>query len=669
MSFSLLGKKQIVANLEATQSEYQSLCSSLSIIKSTKGYSPSDLAKEFIRSLKILNKNIDISLDSNQNMMLAVEEFFEQHVFTPPPAPSDYTHAERVRIRQAILDKAFLINHWQKAFPGIAVSLASAVNEKFLAFIPQTSSSDLKAKLFISLESCIPDINAQIEEFHGHFVKLQSDKKLGNLFVRRPQDIGTDAYAEELEKLSPYKATSKYFNLSPKFFSFLETKGVLDITDVQRNGHFWISAGSGHGKTQLLQNLIYHDLKRADAEGTGLCVIDGQGELIPKLLRSSALEPIKDRVVYIDANDVDYPIALNPLALLRDNASVSRKNRLKDLTFTKELFHYIFSAIVKRELTGKQKTVFDNAISLMQVVPGATLKTLLELFREPKSFTHFFNQVDALTKDFFTLDFHTGEYRQTRGELISRLNSICTESVLSQMLLSTENKIDFVQGIREGKIFLINSASNILGKDHGFFGRIFIALILMASRQVSDTANWKKKLFFTYMDEAQDYVDEDESVEELLDKTRKFGICLTFSHQRLDQLSKGVISALRANTNIKAFAKLGITDEAEAARTLRVEPDFVFNMKSEDRKGAEYAFITSSFKTGIKVFVPFGILESSASSSTATKNYIIKQSRSKYAYDPSRSAKAVPSPSSVRSYSGKSKNSSSGFAVGKAVKP
>ena len=44
--------------------------------------------------------------------------------------------------------------------------------------------------------------------------------------------------------------------------------------------HCHIVGGTGHGKTQLLQLLIHHDLVQAQDNASSIVVIDSQGDLI-----------------------------------------------------------------------------------------------------------------------------------------------------------------------------------------------------------------------------------------------------------------------------------------------------------------------------------------------------------------------------------------------------
>jgi len=82
-------------------------------------------------------------------------------------------------------------------------------------------------------------------------------------------------------------------------FEMLFTQPVpLRITHEERFNHMHIVGGSGAGKTQLLQNLILHDIQ-SDA---ALVIVDSQGDLIDKL---SHLEGIEDRLVLITPKDID----------------------------------------------------------------------------------------------------------------------------------------------------------------------------------------------------------------------------------------------------------------------------------------------------------------------------------------------------------------------------
>lgn len=82
--------------------------------------------------------------------------------------------------------------------------------------------------------------------------------------------------------------------------------------------HCHIIAGTGHGKTQLIQKLVLDDL---DA-GRGFMVIDSQGDVIRKISMLKVFDPdvedsLADKLVFINPEDVNFPAALNMSSLDR----------------------------------------------------------------------------------------------------------------------------------------------------------------------------------------------------------------------------------------------------------------------------------------------------------------------------------------------------------------
>lgn len=84
--------------------------------------------------------------------------------------------------------------------------------------------------------------------------------------------------------------------LSPLFSILLP----FSIPEQARCEHQWIVAGSGHGKTQLLQQMILDDINRADAPA--LIVIDSQGDMLRKIARLAVFES-SDHLVFVDPED------------------------------------------------------------------------------------------------------------------------------------------------------------------------------------------------------------------------------------------------------------------------------------------------------------------------------------------------------------------------------
>jgi hypothetical protein len=126
----------------------------------------------------------------------------------------------------------------------------------------------------------------------------------------------------------------------------------LQIPEESRFEHTLVLAGSGHGKTQLLQSMILNDLESIATGAKSVIVIDSQGDMIKNMLRLSMLSPsqfgsIADRVVLIDPNDVENPPALNlfdfGLDRLQQYEPVEREKMINGAI---ALYEYIFGALL-----------------------------------------------------------------------------------------------------------------------------------------------------------------------------------------------------------------------------------------------------------------------------------------------------------------------------------
>jgi hypothetical protein len=108
-----------------------------------------------------------------------------------------------------------------------------------------------------------------------------------------------------------------------------------------------ILGGSGHGKTQMLQNFFLTDLAKVGSGERSIIVMDSQGDLIHNILKLEAVGDILDRVVLIYPRDYDYPPALNlfdfGLDRLEQYSEVDQEMLVNGAI---SLFEYVFGAIL-----------------------------------------------------------------------------------------------------------------------------------------------------------------------------------------------------------------------------------------------------------------------------------------------------------------------------------
>ena len=370
----------------------------------------------------------------------------------------------------------------------------------------------------------------------------------------------------------------------------------IEIPESIRNEHMHILAGTGHGKTTLLEGMIKRDLDL----GVSVVLIDSQEQLIPKLLK---VVP-SDRLVYIDPTD--WPPAINLFA-----------------GGSTDLFEYIFSAF-ETKLTAKQRTVYRNVAKLCMALPNATIRTMHDILKngaEP-----YLEQVelDDVAEEFFRDQYNNRKlYGDTRVEVSGRLDTLLENQYFARMFSVTENKIDVGKLLDEGKVILVNTAKSVLKGASQIYGRFWIAQVANA---VTERTGAKHRRAYLYIDEVYDYLSEsdDRVLTDLFTQARKRELGIIVAHQQLSQLPTNIEAAIHTNTAVKAVGGLSAKDSATMAKEMRTIPEKIDSMKI-----GEFLIGVKHQKTCVTSTSP-GELDRLVSASTVNLERLRAEQRRKY---------------------------------------
>lgn len=397
-------------------------------------------------------------------------------------------------------------------------------------------------------------------------------------------------------------------------------KGLLDvpvpfrIPEDLRFEHCHIVGGTGHGKTQLMQKMILADLEAARRDGRSVIVIDSQGDLINKLQRLELFSPdvednLADRLVLIDPSDVEYPAALNLFDAHLDRVRhYSPADKERVLNGVIELYELFFGAFLGAELTQKQGVVFKYLARLMLAIPDATIHTLMHIMEDGRSFKSHMEHLDGSARYFFETEFFHPSFAATKKQVLRRLWGVLSTPAFERMFTQPRNKLDLFEAMNEGKIILVSTAKDLLKREGSqLLGRFFIAMITQAALERSTLKEYLRQPCFVYVDEAQEYFDD--NIETILNQARKYRVGLTLAHQTLDQLSPRLRSAILANTSMKCAGGVSAKDARALAEEFRTTPAFIERMK-RSRERTEFAlWVKQLTGQAIRLSVPLGFLE------------------------------------------------------------
>lgn len=388
--------------------------------------------------------------------------------------------------------------------------------------------------------------------------------------------------ADESE-LPPVELAETYLRGTP-FLDLFLTPVPFAIPEKARFEHHWIVAPPGAGKSTTLQYLISRDLVKVAAGEASVVVMESNRDLIKAVEGLKVFAPggaLDGKLVVIDAEDVEWPIALNLFDVgLSDTQSYSPAAREGFRNAVLSLYDYIFGALLSAELTSRQHTLFNFTIELLLNIPSATLDTLIDLM-QPGGLAQFQHHVAALDPDarrFFELKFNSREFDRTKEQVVDRLFAVKRIRTLSRMFAAPKSKFDFFAEMGAGKVILINVPLSLLQEDGvEIVGRFFISMILLAAHKRQLLPRSERLPCFVYIDECQDFIRRDPKIPVILDQARKLNVALILAHQRLQQLQPYVLDALYGATAIKFATKVSDAAAHALARDMRTTPDFILD--------------------------------------------------------------------------------------------
>jgi hypothetical protein len=440
------------------------------------------------------------------------------------------------------------------------------------------------------------------------------------------------------KNMSPEFQVQAYLQGTP-FVDFFHSPLPFAIPFPARFEHTHVVGGTGHGKTQLLQFLINHDLVRSMEDCRSVVVIDSQGDLIRTISRLSYFNPaaaasLAARFVLVDPNDVEHPICLNMFDFNRDRLSgYAPVDREKILNATVELYEYFFGALLGAELTQRQGLIFRYLARLLIEIPDATIHTLRELMEDGERFRPYMEKLTGTARSFFATRFFDRQFNETKKQILTRLWGVMSNASLERMFSHSKNKVDVFELMNEGKIILINTAKDLLGQEgSAIFGRFFIALIAQAAVQRAALLPHERRSSFVYIDEAQDYFDD--NISNLLHQARKYRVGLIFAHQNLDQLGAGLRSSVQASTSIKFAGGVSAKDANVLDSELRCTADFLMSQKKQ-RGHSEFACHVRNFTAkALSVHIPLGYVDSLPTMEASEWDALLAENRALYSAPP-----------------------------------
>jgi len=357
----------------------------------------------------------------------------------------------------------------------------------------------------------------------------------------------------------------------------------IGMTLEQRQKHTYIIGKTGTGKTTLLKSSIYQDM----LNGKGLAVLDPHGDMFRELL-SIVPENRRQDVVVFDPSDRDFPVGLNILDPGIEFASEDDKH-----DWITSAVLSVFAKLADEKQWGpRMEHILRNATLTALQTPKPSLYTLQCLLTDKKYQKEVAKTLkDPVLKQFWDKEFKmmgSMQMSAATAPLTHRLGHFITSKMSRHILLQEKTTVRIADIMNEGKILLVNLSKGDIGEDQSkFFGTILTSIIWMAAYQRTKIPMKKRRDFFVYVDEFQNFATPQFGA--ITSEGRKFRISLIVSHQNIAQIedkdlvkviagNAATIICLRANPEDEAFILPYMKPEVERGDIVNLAP-YHFYMK------------------------------------------------------------------------------------------
>jgi type IV secretory pathway TraG/TraD family ATPase VirD4 len=338
--------------------------------------------------------------------------------------------------------------------------------------------------------------------------------------------------------------------------NFRNQRTRFGIKRKDRRSHMYLIGKTGMGKSTLMENMIYSDLR----EGEGLAVIDPHGDLAQKVLNLIPQERKAD-LIYFNPADLGRPIAFNML-----EAVESGHHHL----IASELIS-VFKKIWIDSWGPRTEYILRNTILALLEVPGATLLEVPRMLAD-KEYRSAVMAIlgDEQVKRFWTNEFdrYTAHFRsEAISPIQNKIGQFITNRVIRDIVGQKQSSFDVRQIMDEGKILLVDLSKGKIGEDaSALLGAMLLTRIELAALSRADTPEHKRRDFFAYIDEFYNFTTA--SFANILAEARKYRLNLILAHQYIEQLDEELRAAIFGNVGTLISFRLGARDAEYLAKEL-----------------------------------------------------------------------------------------------------
>jgi energy-coupling factor transporter ATP-binding protein EcfA2 len=320
------------------------------------------------------------------------------------------------------------------------------------------------------------------------------------------------------------------------------------ISAIDQRQHIYVIGKTGSGKTTLLRNLIIQHIKL----GHGVGLIDPHGDLAEELLNH--IPPHRaDHLVYFNPSDLEFPIGLNVLG----NVAPDQRHLVASGVVN------AFKAIWRDSWGPRTEYLLYNAVAALLDCRNATLLSVNRLLIDDRYRAKVIRQIkDPFIKAFWAEEYANYDPRYLREAIApiqNKLGQFLLNPVIRNILGQVKAKVNIPFMMDNERLFVANLSKGQLGHEKAnLLGSLLTTQFQLAAMARANRLEEKRPDFYLFIDEFQNF--STDAFASILAEARKYRLCLTLSHQYIDQLYLPVRQAVFGNVGTLIAFRIGYAD-------------------------------------------------------------------------------------------------------------
>lgn len=326
------------------------------------------------------------------------------------------------------------------------------------------------------------------------------------------------------------------------------------IAAVDERQHIYIIGKTGSGKTTLLRNLILQHIML----GHGVGVIDPHGDLAEELLNH--IPPRRaDHLVYFNPGDMEFPIGMNVIGNVKPD----------DRHLVASGIVSSFKAIWRDSWGPRLEYILYNAVSALLECRNQTLLGVNRLLTDDSYRFKVIRQItDPFIRAFWAEEYESYDERFKREAIApiqNKIGQFLLNPVVRNILGQVRKKVDIPFVMNNGRLFIANLSKGQLGHDKAnLLGSLLVTQFQLGAMARSLRPESERRDFYLFIDEFQNF--STDAFASILAEARKYRLCLTLSHQYIDQLPETIRKAVFGNVGTLVAFRMGYTDAEAMAK-------------------------------------------------------------------------------------------------------